>query len=350
MPVSPRSPTVTSTDAGSFHVPISGRNRHLVTGLVLAAAPAHAKPEPIRGFAVTVKGDQIRATAQVPGPVGRKAQLQQFDDGRWVTVAQTRTKPAKGAATPRARWRLAIEDLRLPSAQSRAQAGPLSEQIRLRAKSGKSTSKPKKVRVKSPSMLGPLFPKFVAGSVEGIYVSDSEEREARWSGQVRFEAYETDDYLVRYRLASASLAWSLKDDAGLCTINTNGMFTATDLAAEGFVDEPKRYAAGEALYNFIVGHGRTLTVQATCKDGTTVTYEYPPLPLALNTGACPTGSKIGTFATYLSQPWTNRNPSWVFAGQVGSTDTGCSDFMDLPGLWSKWNLTGSEPVDDTDLP
>ena len=248
----------------------------LVTGLVLAAAPAHAKPEPIRGFAVTVKGDQIRATAQVPGPVGRKAQLQQFDDGRWVTVAQTRTKPAKGAATPRARWRLAIEDLRLSSAQSRAQAGPLSEQIRLRAKSGKSTSKPKKVRVKSPSMLGPLLPKFVAGSVEGVYVFRLRRKGSQVERTGAFRGLRNERLPVRYRLASASLAWNLKDDAGLCTINTNGMFTATDLAAEGFVDEPKRYAAGEALYNFIVGHGRTLTVQATCKDGTTVTYEYPP--------------------------------------------------------------------------
>ncbi len=124
----------------------------LATGLVLAATPAQAKPEPIRGFAVSVKGDQIRATAQIPGPAGRKAQLQQLDDGRWVTVAQTRTKPVKGAATPRARWRVAIADLRLPSAQSRAQAGPLAELIRLRAQSGQAKSKPKKVRVKRPDL------------------------------------------------------------------------------------------------------------------------------------------------------------------------------------------------------
>jgi hypothetical protein len=322
----------------------------ITSALVIAAAPAQAKPEPIRGFAVTVKGDQIRATAQIPGPVGRKAQLQlqlqlqQRDNGRWVTFAQTRTKPAKGAATPRARWRVAIADLRLPSAQSRAQAGPLSELIRLRAKSGKSTSKPQKVRVKSPSTVAPVYPKFVTGSVEDIYVSDSEEREARWNGQVRFQAYQTDGYLFRYRLASANLAWSLKDDSGLCTVNAKGMFTASDLTAEGFVDAPKRYEAGDAPYNFIVSHGKTLPVQATCQDGTIVTYDYPPLPLTLNTLTCPTGSTIGTFATYFSQPWTNQDPSWVFAGQRGRTDTGCSDFMDLPGLWSKWNLTGSEPA------
>lgn len=112
----------------------------LAAGLALSVAPAQAKPEPIRGFQVTVKDEQIRASALVPGPAGRKAQLQQFDDGRWVTVAQTRTKRTK--ATPRARWRVALEDLRQPSAQSRALAGPLAELIRLRAQSGKAKSKP----------------------------------------------------------------------------------------------------------------------------------------------------------------------------------------------------------------
>ena len=205
----------------------------LATGLVLVATPAHAKPDPIRGFKVSVKGDQIRATAQIPGPAGRKAQLQQLADGRWVTVAQTRTKPAKGAATPRARWRVAIADLRLPSAQSRVQAGPLAELIRLRAQSGQAKSKPKKVRVKLPD-LDPLLPKVVSGFIGSQAIGPG--FDALWSGDVRFE-YNGSEDPPSYNLVSANLTWQVELQ-GSCTINATGTFTAADLKGEGRISVP----------------------------------------------------------------------------------------------------------------
>lgn len=41
-----------------------------------------------------------------------------------------------------------MADLRVPTKRSRAQAGPLADLVRLRAKAGQVTSKPNKVRVK----------------------------------------------------------------------------------------------------------------------------------------------------------------------------------------------------------
>lgn len=46
------------------------------------------------------------------------------------------------------RWANRLADLRVPTKRSRAQAGPLADLVRLRAKAGQVTSKPNKVRVK----------------------------------------------------------------------------------------------------------------------------------------------------------------------------------------------------------
>ncbi len=316
----------------------------VAAGCALSATPAHAKPEPIRGFTVTVKGDQLRASARVPGPAGRKAQLQQFDDGRWVSVATTRTKRTK--TTPRARWRVALDDLRLPSAQSRAQAGPLAELIRLRAQAGKTTSKTKKVKVR---LADPLAPKVVSGFVGSQVIAPG--NEALWSGQVRYEALPNVDgaRTVRYRLASASIAWSYEGEKPGCVIKGDGTFAEADLFGEGFVDIAVR-EGGKVAYNFTLTRLPTVTLTATC--GSQSSQFESVLGLFLNTLDCPSASQDpGTVpSTYTGQPWSNRNPPFVFYGKVGLNATGfCSTTLQPPGIFQSWDLSGSDLFEFNDF-
>ena len=309
----------------------------LAAGLALSVAPAQAKPEPIRGFQITVKDEQIRASALVPGPAGRKAQLQQFDDGRWVTVAQTHTKRTK--ATPRARWRVALEDLRQPSAQSRAQAGPLAELIRLRAQSGKAKSKPKKVRV---TFTYPLAPNVVSGFVGSKLIAPG--NEALWSGQVRYEALPNVDgaRTVRYRLASASIAWSYEGEKPGCVIKGDGTFTEADLVGDGFVDIGVREGA-TVVYNFTLRRLATVPLTVTC--GNQSSQFESVLGLFLNTLDCPSASQDpGTVpSTYTGQPWSNRKPPFVFFGKVGlNAGNFCTNTLQPPGIFQSWDLTGSD--------
>jgi hypothetical protein len=310
----------------------------LVAGLAIVAAPAHAKPDPIRGFQVTVKDEQIRASALIPGPVGRKAQLQQFDAGRWVNVATARTKRTQGI--PRARWRVDISDLRQPSAQSRAQAGPLAELIRLRAQADKAKSKPQKVRV---SFVNPLAPKIVSGFVGSQIVAPG--LESLWSGQVRYEAVVGDDgaRTVRYRLASASITWSSEGAKPGCVIKGGGTFTEADLVGEGFVEIAPRAGAAKMGYNFTLRRLPPVTLTVTC--GNDVSQFESVLGLYLNTLDCPSASQDpGTVpSTYTGQPWSNRKPPFVFFGKVGlNAGNFCSNTLQPPGIFQSWDLTGSE--------
>ncbi len=309
----------------------------LATGLAVSVAPAHARTDPIRGFEVSVKGEQIRAWALVPGPVGRRAQLQQLDGGRWVTIGQTRTKAA-GQGTPRARWRVSIEDLRLGS--SRAQAGPLAELIRLRAQAGKAKSPQKKVRVKLPD-LDPLLPKVVTGFIGSQAVGQG--AESLWSGEVRFEYNDASSTgLPTYNLVSANLAWQVELQ-GSCTITASGTFTAADLKGEGTISVPSRVKREPANYQFRVTRDGPVTIPVNC-GSQSGSFDYV-LPLYLNTLKCPSASnKPGTIpSTYTGQPWTNREPPYVLFGKVGLTQSGfCSDTLQPPGIFQSWDLTGSD--------
>jgi hypothetical protein len=316
----------------------------LATGLVLSASPSLAKPEPIRAFSVTVQGEHVRASARVPGPAGRKAHLQQFVNGRWVRVATTRTKRTN--ATARARWRVAVEDLRVPSAQSRTQAGPLAELIRLRAQAGKSKSKPAKVTVTSS---WPLMPRVVSGFIGSQAVGPG--TESLWSGQVLFEALENEDgaRTVRYRLATASLQWKAEGQQPGCVITGSGTFTQADLKGDGFIDTAGR-GGGKVNYNFTVTREAPVTLTATC--GNQSDQFESDLALYLNTVDCPSASTDpGTVpSTYTGQPWKNRNPPFVFFGKVGLNTAGfCSSTLQPPGIFQSWDLSGSELFEFNDF-
>ena len=98
----------------------------------LSVAPAQAKPEPIRGFQVTVRTSRS-GPAPWFWPGGRKAQLQQFDDGRWVTVARDQNKRTKAT-----RGRVGGWHSRPASPRRRAVPGRAAGRVdSLRAQSGK---------------------------------------------------------------------------------------------------------------------------------------------------------------------------------------------------------------------
>jgi hypothetical protein len=229
-----------------------------------------------------------------------------------------------------------VADLRLPSAQSRAQAGPLAELARLRAQAGKSTSKPKKVKVTVPN---PLMPRVVSGFVGSQMVMPP--FESLWSGQVRFEAVETQDgaYTVRYRLASASLAWSVESQQPGCLIKGEGTFSEADLKGEGWIDvSPMK--GGKTGYRFTITRETPVTLDVTCGSQKTQ-YETDQELFILNTLDCPSGGTVGS--TYTGQPWTNRKPPFVFFGKLGlNAASFCSSTLTPPGSFQSWELTGSE--------
>lgn len=302
-------------------------------GLVLPAAPAHAKPDPIRAFTVTVKSDQLRASALVPGRPGRQAQLQQFADGRWVTVAKTRTKRTQG--TPRARWRVAIEDLRLASGQRRAQVGPLTPLTRLRAKAGTSTSKPKKVSLQYSQ---PMMPRVVSGFISGQTRAENGIRQ--WYGDVRFEYHSNaDDTRALYKLTAANLTWQVEATQPNCQIEGTGTFTAADLKGEGWIEVPDRDSRARKQYNFALSGSVPVPVKVTC--GNNVTMFQDDFTPVLNTLDCPSSGQAPSL--YTSQPWTDRKPPYVFYNQVGVSRSGfCNTVLEDLGVFQKWDLTGSE--------
>lgn len=310
----------------------------IVSGLVLTASPAHATPDPIRGFTVVVKGDQIRATALVPGPAGRKAALQQRRDGRWVTVATSRTK--RTATLPRARWRVAVDDLRVAS--SRAQAGPLAELIRLRAQAGKAKSKPKKVKVR---IAFPVVPELVIGKVSGR--QGQGEVELEWDGGVTYRYTGTADgppEYAQYALDTAFLNWRLRGTDGGCTVSGTGNFNPPNLTGEGAVEVPPLEGSTLGTYQFTLVHSAPLIITYVCSNGDTGTFELPQT-LSVNTLRCPSSGLQGILPTYSALPWRKAQDLWRFTGEVANDATGlCSDVYNPPGFLYTWDLTGTDPV------
>lgn len=309
----------------------------IVASLALAAAPAQAEPDPIRAFRVSVAGDQIRATALIPGPPGRKAALQQRRDGRWVTVATSRTKST--ATIPRARWRVALDDLR--DSASRAQAGPLAELIRLRAQAGKAKSKPKKVRAK---IALPAVPELVIGKVTGR--QSQEDVELTWDGAVTYRYAGTVDESTeqaQYGLDAAFLDWRLAGTKGGCTVSGTGNFTMPDLSGDGTVAVPG-IEGGSFDYQFTLVHSTPLIITYVCSNGDTGTFELPQT-LSVNTLRCPSTGVVGILPVYPALPWRKPQDLWRFTGEVANDASGlCSDVYNPPGFLYTWDLTGTDPV------
>lgn len=295
----------------------------------------------IRGFEVTVKGEQIRAEALVPGPVGRKVKLQQLDGRRWVTLSQSRTERVKGAASPRVRWRVDVADLRVPNAGSRAQAGPLADLVRLRAKAGQQKSKPKKVRVR---LAMPAVPELVIGKVSGRQSQDGFEME--WEGSVTFRYLDTVNDRIefaRYKLDSAYLSWSARGSRPDCTLSGTGSFTMPALTGDGVVFVPKR-EGGSLEYQFTLAHDTALPITYACKNGDTGTFDLEQT-LSVNTLGCPSAGSAGIFPRYSALPWISRQDLWRFSGEVATDLSGlCSDGYNPPGFMYAWDLTGTDPM------
>ena len=92
-----------------------------------------------------------------------------------------------------------------------------------------------------------------------------------------------------------------------------------------------------------------MTIEAKC-GSQTGSFEYN-LPVYLNTLDCPTASKDPRSipSTYTGQPWTNRQPPYVFFGKVGINQAGfCSNTLQPPGIFQSWDLTGSDLFEFTD--
>ena len=308
----------------------------VVIVLAVGVSPAQADPQPIRGFTVAVKGDQIRASALVPGPVGRTARLQQLAAGRWVTVARTQTKRAR--STPRARWRVDVDALR--PAGSRVQAGPLAELIRLRAQSGKAKSKPKGVRV---TLAIPAVPELVIGAISGR--QSKGDVELTWDGRVTYRyarLVEDRSTFALYSLDAAFLNWRLSGNSGGCTVSGTGTFTMPELRGDGAVFAPTA-AGGSFEYQFLLEHDTPLTITYVCSNGDTGTFPFDNT-LSVNTLRCPSVGTPGILPQYTAQPARAGQDLWKFTGEVANDISGlCSDTYNPPGFLYTWDLTGTDP-------
>ncbi len=316
-------------------------------GVVLTHAPAHAKSEPIRSLKVTVTDTGLRASALIPGRPGRSATLQQMADGRWITVATTRTKKAKGK-TPRARWRVPFDDLRSTSS---IQAGPLAELLRLRAKAGKTTSKPKRIRISRPpsNSLTPTVPGFVGGDVKSQVSADGSVTFAM-SGFASWEFTGIDPAdagWATYKLLDARLTWvaSGTNPSG-CVFSGSG--PSTVLGGDGRVQVPPS-RGGDAFYDFRVRVDPTLKgIKIQCPGDPAPAVFDGTFDLTFITTDCPSAGRPQ--AVYQSPPWTNQNPNWGFSGKVGLGKAGfCTNVVEAPGLYYEWSLNGIDPQPADDL-
>ena len=316
-------------------------------GVSMSVAPAHAKPEPIRAFTVSATDTGLRASALVPGRPGRSATLQQFVGGKWVSVASTRTKRAQGK-TPRARWRVPFDDLR---SSSSIHAGPLAELLRLRAKSGNSTSKPKRVRISRPpgNPLTPTVPGFVGGDIKSQVSADGSVSFAM-SGFASWEFAGIDpadaDWAT-YKLLDARLTWvaSGTDPSG-CIYSGGG--PSTVLGGDGRVQVPPS-TGGAAFYNFRVRVAPTLKgIRVQCPGDPAPSVFDGTFDLTFITTDCPSAGRPQ--AVYQSPPWTDQNFRWGFSGKVGLGKAGfCTNVVEAPGLYYEWSLNGIDPQPADDL-
>jgi hypothetical protein len=315
-------------------------------GLGFSLTPAQAKTEPIRNFKVTVTDTGLRASALVPGRPGRSAKLQQNADGRWITVATTRTKGAKGK-TPRARWTVPFTELR---STSRVQAGPLAELVRLRAKAGTVKSKPKRVRITASSAANtPTVPDLVGGDIF-TQISASGSVYFVMSGRASWEFSRLDPQdsdWATYKLVGGQLTWEAGgvNESG-CTFSGSG--PATVIGGEGRVQVPP-VNGGDAFYDFRLRVDPLLRgIKVQCPGDPGPNTFDGPFDLSFITTDCPLTGRLQ--AVYQSPPWSNQNFTWGFTGSVGVGKAAfCTNVFEAPGVYYQWSLIGTDPVSAEDL-